>query len=144
MAAAKTGVRIYQRIRRYIDKIYLYGFLSRRDFARLNHGSAKDYDVSVKLIKELFSDDGFNQKRGVQSVSRDYHTSGDLHLPDSYLLCQLDLQDMAEYLHYLNIARQGPAVAPHFHDLLQLQPIPGHCVGTAYNRLDHLCSYGCM
>ena len=38
------GVREYNRIRRFLSCIYLYGFFSREDFARAGIGSVKDYD----------------------------------------------------------------------------------------------------
>lgn len=142
--AAKNGVRMYQRIRRYINKIYLYGFLTRKDFAQMRGGSPKDYDVGIRLIKELYPEEGFNQGRGLQSVSRHYLNSGDDRLQDSYLFCQLDLQDMAEYLHLLNIARLSPGNANHYAQLLQLQPIPERSVGTVYNRMQQLQNHGCL
>lgn len=142
--AAKNGVRMYQRIRRYINKIYLYGFITRKDFAQMHGGSPKDYDVGVKLIKELYTEEGFNQVRGLQSVSRHYFTSGDDRLADSYLFCQLDPQDMAEYLHLLNIARINPGNANHYAQLLQLRPIPERSVGTVYNRMLCLQNHGCL
>lgn len=39
------GVRDYNRIRRFLSHIYLYGFFSREDFARSGIGSAKDYEL---------------------------------------------------------------------------------------------------
>lgn len=48
------GVREYDRIRRFLSRIYLYGFFSREDFARAGIGSAKDYDYGMKLIRAIF------------------------------------------------------------------------------------------
>ena len=50
------GVRDYNRIRRFLSHIYLYGFFSREDFARSGIGSAKDYDYGMKLIRAIFPD----------------------------------------------------------------------------------------
>ena len=48
------GVREYDRIRRYLENIYLYGFFSRDDFAQAGVGSVKDYDFGVNLIRSIF------------------------------------------------------------------------------------------
>ena len=50
------GVREYQRIRRFLGHIYLYGFFSREGFARAGIGSVKDYDYGAKLIRSIFPD----------------------------------------------------------------------------------------
>ena len=50
------AVRDYNRIRRFLSHIYLYGFFSREDFARSGIGSAKDYDYGMKLIRAIFPD----------------------------------------------------------------------------------------
>ena len=48
------GVREYNRIRRYLEHIYLYGFFSREDFAQAKIGGVKDYDYGMKLLRSLY------------------------------------------------------------------------------------------
>lgn len=91
------GVREYNRIRRYLEGIYLYGFFSREDFARAGIGSVKDYDYGTKLIRSIFPEteedaiwqDGHKYLR----FQRAYEASGEMHIADSYLLAAMDVED---------------------------------------------------
>ena len=92
------GVREYNRIRRYLECIYLYGFFSREDFARAGIGSVKDYDYGTKLIRSIFPgteqtavwQDGHKYLR----FQREYAESGELRISDSYLLAAMDVKDV--------------------------------------------------
>ena len=91
------GVREYNRIRRYLERIYLYGFFSREDFARAKVGSVKDYDYGVKLIRSVFpeTEDAALWKDGRKylRVQREYALSGENRMADSYLLYAMDEED---------------------------------------------------
>lgn len=107
------GVREYNRIRRFLRYIYLYGFFSREDFARTGIGSAKDYDYGMKLIRAMFpgsEDDAlWYDGRKYPRFARTYVGSGDNRMSDFYLLHTLDAQsDLPELLQLLSALAQGP------------------------------------
>lgn len=91
------GVREYNRIRRYLEYIYLYGFFSREDFAQANIGSVKDYDYGVKLIRSIFPEaEGaalWKDGRKYLRVQREYALSGKNRMADSYLLYSMDVEN---------------------------------------------------
>lgn len=91
------GVREYDRIRRYLEGIYLYGFFSRDDFARAGIGSVKDYDQGTKLIRDIFpeTEEAALWKGGKKylRVQREYALSGENRMSDSYLLSAMDAEE---------------------------------------------------
>ena len=91
------GVREYNRIRRYLEYIYLYGFFSREDFAQANIGSVKDYDYGVKLIRSIFPEAEeaalWKDGRKYLRVQREYALSGENRMADSYLLYSMDVEN---------------------------------------------------
>ena len=92
-----VGVREYDRIRRYLEGIYLYGFLSRDDFARAGIGSVKDYDQGTKLIRDLFPETEeatlWKDGRKYLRIQRAYARSGENRMSDSYLLSAMDAEE---------------------------------------------------
>lgn len=92
-----VGVREYDRIRRYLEGIYLYGFLSRDDFARAGIGSVKDYDQGTKLIRDLFPETEeatlWKDGRKYLRIQRAYTRSGENRMSDSYLLGAMDAEE---------------------------------------------------
>lgn len=84
------GIQEYQRIRKYLRNIYVYGFFSREDFERAGIGSAKDYDAGKKLICAVFpelDDDAVRtEKRKYLRFRRSYTASGMNRLAESYHL----------------------------------------------------------
>ena len=75
------GVREYDRIRRFLGRIYLYGFFSREDFARQGGaGGKKDYDYGAKLIRAIFPDSEeaalWHEGKKYLRIQREYARSG--------------------------------------------------------------------
>ena len=105
------GIREFQRIRRYLSAIYLYGFLSRRDFGESNNGSAKNYDVAISIIRQLFPEQkDIDSKRSAHFIRRSYHRSGEDYVANAYLFRSMDHQyEMNEYLAALSELRAGDA-----------------------------------
>jgi len=89
MAGVK-GIRDYERIRKYLRSIYVYGFFSREDFEAAGIGSAKDYDFGSRLIREVFPNledsELWNDKKKYLRFQRRYTASGENRLSDSYML----------------------------------------------------------
>ena len=107
------GVRDYNRIRRFLSHIYLYGFFSREDFARSGIGSAKDYDYGMKLIRAIFPDSEqaalWRDGRKYPRFVRTYEGSGENRMTDSYLLHALDTEtDLPELLILLAALAASP------------------------------------
>lgn len=107
------GVREYDRIRRFLSRIYLYGFFSREDFARAGIGSAKDYDYGMKLIRAIFPDSEqaavWQDGRKYPRFARSYVGSGENRMTDSYLLHALDVrEDLPELLKLLGALAERP------------------------------------
>ena len=106
------GVREYNRIRRFLSCIYLYGFFSREDFARAGIGSVKDYDFGMKLIRSIFPDveeaARWEEGRKYPRFARSYARSGENRMADSYLLHSLDTgADLPELLKLLSALGEG-------------------------------------
>lgn len=106
------GVREYDRIRRYLEGIYLYGFFSRDDFARAGIGSVKDYDHGTKLIRDIFPETEqaarWKDGRKYLRVQREYALSGENRMSNSYLLSAMDTeQELPVLLGVLSSLAEG-------------------------------------
>ena len=107
------GVREYNRIRRYLEHIYLYGFFSREDFAQAGIGSVKDYDYGIRLLRALFPDTEdsavWNGGRKYLRIQREYACSGEDRMAGSYLLYTMDTEDeLPSLLGVLSSLAGGP------------------------------------
>ena len=110
------GVRSYDRIRRYLRQIYLYGCLSREDFVRLGIGGAKDYDFGTRLIRSIFPDSQetacWQEGKKYLRIQREYARSGENRMTDSYLLHTLDTETELPMLLYLLSVLAGEEGGP--------------------------------
>ena len=101
------GVREYDRIRRFLSRIYLYGFFSREDFSKSGSvGSKKDYDYTAKLIRIIFPDSEENaiwrEGKKYLRIQRSYVHRDERRLSDSYKLHTLDVNcELPEFLYIL-------------------------------------------
>lgn len=106
------GIRDYNRIRRFLEHIYLYGFFSREDFERFGIGSAKDYDFGSALIRSIFPDSNQDALwlagRKYPRISRSYKRSGEERMSSSFLLHTMDeTEELPELLYLLSFLRAG-------------------------------------
>ncbi len=114
--ARVDGVRDYNRIRRFLSHIYLYGFFSREDFARYGIGSVQDYDYGTRLLRAVFPD---SEEAAVRQggrkylrIRRQYAPSGEMSMPDSYLLYAMDMdEDLPALLIILSALSSGSKTA---------------------------------
>lgn len=107
------GVRDYNRVRKYLERIYLYGFFNRTDFARMGIGSVKDYDFGTSLIRSMFpeSDENAVWMEGQKYLrfQRAYAKSGENRMADSYLLFAMDAEkELVELLAILSTLAEAP------------------------------------
>lgn len=119
MATVK-GVKEYNRIRRYMEHIYLYGFFSREDFERSGIGSAKDYDFGTALLRSIYADmDGtarWENGRKHLRFSRRYNSSGEDRLSCSYLFHSIDeSKELIELILILLSADNDPKTMDDIH-----------------------------
>ena len=88
------GIKDYDRVRRFLRNIHLYGFFSREDFKRAGIASTGDYNAMSALIRmvmpEVEEDAIWRERKKYPRVLREYARSGDSRLADSYLLYALD------------------------------------------------------
>lgn len=106
------GIREYHRIRRFLEEIYLYGFLSREDFQATRIGGVKDYDYGVSLLRTLYPnlDEDALWKNGKKYLrfQREYEKSGEDRLTDSYLLYALKNKELIHILSILSACAKRP------------------------------------
>lgn len=140
-----NGVLKFQRIRRYLWRIYLYGFFKRRDFKAMNHGSAKNYSSILTMIEELFPEDDNIKKRDHHSIARKYHLSGSSRLTDAYMYHSLDPDtDMVEFLHILALLHNGDKTISQIDEWFGLHLMNPPSKNTVRNRIRQLVEYGCI
>ena len=91
------GVREYNRIRRYMEHIYLYGFFSREDFESAGIGSATDYDYGTSLLRTMYPEMDstaiWDMGKKHLRFARRYEDSGENRLAKSYLFHSIDTKD---------------------------------------------------
>ena len=112
MAVERNGIREYSRIRPFLTYIYLYGFLSRDDFASLGISGPDEYDYCTKLLRNIMpnmNDDAYwNDRKKHLRFSREYSVSSELGLADSYLLHTIKDHESGELLNMLScVAKSG-------------------------------------
>lgn len=147
--AEVDGVREYQRIRRFLGHIYLYGFFSRDDFARAGIGSVKDYDYGVKLIRSVFPDSEesalWQAGKKYLRIQREYAHSGENRMTDSYLLHTMDeKEELPELLLILAALSKGPKTLEELCREVELHSTEGDTskYGTVRRRALDLAQYG--
>ena len=142
-----TGSGEFQRIRRYLNLIYLYGFSSRKDFADANKGSAKNYDAVLGILRQLLDapEDG-KSKRSTHFFRRDYHRSGESPMSNAYLFHTMNYdREMVEYLAILSRLGQGTARSKDLETAVELTGSGGEKIldpKTSTKRRNTLYSYG--
>ncbi len=144
-----NGIRDYNRIRRFLGNIYLYGFFSREDFARCGIGSVKDYDYGSALIRSIFPDTEeaalWQEGKKYLRLARSYARSGEERLSDSYLLHSLDeREELADILYLLSFLRGGRCTPDDLNREMELH-VPGEETSrysTIRRRALELCEAG--
>lgn len=111
MAAVK-GIKDYNRIRRFLEQIYLYGFFSRENFAQSGIGGVKDYDYGAGLLRSLYPemDEDARWQGGKKYLrfQREYSKSGEDRLADSYLLHSMKEEELLQVLCILSACARQP------------------------------------
>lgn len=81
------GVKEYERVRRYLEHMYLYGFLNRDRFSEVKGYSKKDYDKMLRLINDILPNDITNEEgKKCRRVKRNYGSDSKSLITNSYML----------------------------------------------------------
>lgn len=145
MAAKRNGLQEYDRIRSYISSIYLYGFLSREEFAALGINGRDEYDSCVKLLKTVlpFMHDEALWEGGKKrlQISRAYETGNERKLTNTYLLHTISDEELAGLLVMLSCLSEKPKSKK---DLRREMELRGFEISesTLSRRLSALREYG--
>ena len=104
------GSTKYDSIRRYLEQIYLYGFLSREDW--ISVGTVKDYDKMLTLLRELYPelDESaiWQDRRKYLRFQRTYADSLENRLVNTFLLHTLDHKKLCRLLTMLSFTAAAP------------------------------------
>lgn len=146
---ANEGFQDYERVRRYAEHIYLYGFLGRKDFDEIVGGSAKDFDTVLPFLKAIFPKDSENGLYGhkLKQIRRRYASSGENRMTRAYMLHSINIETyLLQYLTLLSALRQGQQKLQALD--LATWNLPGardsDTYANAIRRLGELKDYGCM
>ena len=105
-----TGIREYERIRKYMEHIYLFGFLNGDELAELKGYSKKDYDRMLPFMERVLPFDiKVINKKNYRSIKRIYGEDCDRNsLTDSYMLRAIKTDThLVQYLLILSKASKG-------------------------------------
>lgn len=104
------GCTRYDSIRRYLEQIYLYGFLSREDWAAV--GTVKDYDKMLTLLREMYpeleNDAIWEDRRKYLRFQRSYVGRTENRLVNTYMLHSMDEEELCVLLRILSLLSAKP------------------------------------
>lgn len=114
MSSNPTGVKQYQMIRDYLSWIYVYGYFSREDFARLLPKKTASFDVCIKYIKDIYPElmDGkYRDKKKYLALDRAVQPRDEDRLANTFFLSSLADRELAGVLRLLQEIALAPAKA---------------------------------
>jgi len=122
---AGEGFKQYDRLRKYLGLIYLYGCFEAEELAKVNARSVKDYNVVIGLILDLFWPNAATgkEKRQIKRnphIMREYARSAQNRMTDSYMMFSMDrVSLLLTYLCLLQRLGAGKATARQLADALE-------------------------
>lgn len=146
--AAPKGMKDYNRIRRFLEQIYLYGFFSREDFERAGIGGVKDYDFGAGLLRTLYpemdADARWQGGKKYLRFQREYAKSGEDRLADSYLLHAIKEEELLQVLCILSACSRRPRTLDELCAAVELTGLEseGAVYPTVRRRVLELEQYG--
>lgn len=114
MSSNPTGVKQYSMVRDYLSWIYLYGYFSREDFARLLPKKTASFDVCIKYIKDIYPElmDGkFRGKKKYLALDRAAQVRDEDPLACTFFLSSLSDEELSTVLQLLQETAREPARA---------------------------------
>ena len=103
------GFKQYDRLRKYLGLIYMYGCFEAEELAQVNSRSVKDYNVVINLMLSLFWPGVKDKKKKNEikrspKIRREYAKSAQNRMSDSYMMFSLDRKDLL--LTYLSVLQR--------------------------------------
>ena len=101
MAKETHSVKRYDRIRKYLSLIYLYGYFSREDFEKLLPQGKNDYDFCLRIIKDVYPElhEGrFQEKRKLMAVDKRSGPEDEDRIASTYFLSSLSDEELVSVL----------------------------------------------
>lgn len=140
------GIKKYDRMRQYLDLIYLYGCFDAKTLARINNRSVKDYYAVMDMMRDVFWQEE-DQQEGQQNnprIVRKYANSAKNRMTDSYMMFSMDrVSLLLLYLRLLQELRQGETDVPKLQAHLDNLPVfMGETGQNARNHLLEMEHYG--
>lgn len=146
--AGPKGMKDYNRIRRFLQQIYLYGFFSREDFQRAGIGGVKDYDYGAGLLRTLYpemdTDARWQGGKKYLRFPREYAKSGEDRLADSYLLHTMKEEELLQILCIFSACARTPKALDELCAAVELMGLAseGTVYSTVRRRVLELEEYG--
>lgn len=139
------GVKKYDRLRKYLGLVYLYGCFNAETLGALNDHSVKDYYAVRELLRDLFHlDEESANPSGAHSFARKYDASARNHMADSYMMYSMDR--VSTLLMYLALLQQlqvrEASVAELGDDLARMPYVQGDVNQNARNYIKEMQLYG--
>lgn len=124
------GFKEYDRLRKYMGLIYLYGCFRAEDLARVNGRSVQHYNATIKLLWSLFWEDqqladtmGRKNNKTCPYIPRSYAASAQNRMADSYMMFSVDRKSLLLlYLRLLQRLRDGSATAAQLEKAVEYLP----------------------
>jgi len=140
------GIKKYDRMRQYLDLIYLYGCFDAKTLAKINNRSVKDYYAVMDMMRDVFwqEDDPREGQQNNPRILRKYAESAQNRMTDSYMMFSMDkVSLLLLYLRLLQELRQGVTDVPRLQVLLDELPVfMGETGQNARNHLLEMKHYG--
>lgn len=141
MAKEQSGVKNYDRLRRYLDVIYLYSFFSRDDFQQFFSGSPQNFDFCLRILKDIFPEmnDGVRDgKYKYLMIDRAGEESDEDRLANTYFLATISDEELVGALELLRRFSSNPDRAA----VVVAEQCDDAAGSTTRRRIDALAKYG--
>ena len=105
MSSNPTGIKRYQLIRDYLPWIYIYGYFSREDFARLLPKKEASFSVCIQYIKDIYPELNKGKYRGkkkILALNQSAQPSDEDRLANTFFLSSLSNQELKDILQLLS------------------------------------------
>lgn len=143
------GVKEYDRLRKYLGLVYLYGCFDAKTLSKINSRSIKDYYAMMKLSEKLLptvkSNDMYQSGKGKSlRFQRRYDASARNRMTDSYMMASLDKRSLLlMYLRLLQRLQQGKASVPELSDSMDGLPVElGEVLQNVRNHVLEMVQHG--
>lgn len=143
------GIKEYDRLRKYLGLVYLYGCFDAKTLSKINSRSVKDYYAMMKLSEKLLptvkANDMYQSGKGKSlRFERRYDASAQNRMTDTYMMASLDKMSLLlMYLRLLQRLQQGDASVPELSDAMDGLPVElGEVLQNVRNHVLEMVQHG--